>query len=164
MFRKLAGVGAKFSRFADEGVKDSAGSALGGIPRRNHLGRKGSTFTVLIVDDDSTFRKALHALFDSGSGFDACVEAQSGVEAIAKTKQLLPNLAILDFSMPEMSGLQLARNLKAIAPELPIFMLTTEYDSDIEKEALSCGITAVFSKLDDLAPLVANARAVCGIE
>jgi DNA-binding NarL/FixJ family response regulator len=119
---------------------------------------------VLIVDDDSAFRKVLYTLFDNGSGFDACVEARNGVDAIAKAKQLLPNLAVLDFAMPEMNGLQLARKLKAIAPELPIFMLTADYDVDIEKEALSCGITAVFSKLDDLATLVANARAVCGIE
>ena len=119
---------------------------------------------VLIVDDDSAFRKVLHRLFGSGSGFDACVVARNGVEAIAKTKKLLPNLVILDFSMPEMNGLQLARKLKAMAPELPIFMLTADYQVDIEKEALSNGITAVFSKLDDLATLVANARAVCGIE
>jgi DNA-binding NarL/FixJ family response regulator len=119
---------------------------------------------VLIVDDDDAFRKVLYALFDNDSGFAACVEARNGVEAMAKTKQLSPNLAILDFSMPEMKGLELARSLKAIAPELPIFLLTADYDADIEKEALSCGITAVFSKLDDLATLVANARAVCGIE
>ena len=66
--------------------------------------------------------------------------------------------------MPEMKGLQLARRLKAIAPELPIFLLTADYQADIEKEALSSGITAVFSKVDDLATLLANARAVCGIE
>jgi DNA-binding NarL/FixJ family response regulator len=119
---------------------------------------------VLIVDDDTAFRKVLYTLFDSGSGFDACVEAGNGAEAMAKAKQLLPTLAILDFSMPEMNGLQLARNLKTIVPELPIFMVTADYDADIEKEALSCGITAVFSKLDDLATVVANARAVCGIE
>jgi DNA-binding NarL/FixJ family response regulator len=120
--------------------------------------------TVLIVDDDSAFRTVLRTLFDHGSGFDAFVEAENGVEAIAKTKQLLPNLAVLDFAMPKMNGMQLARELKAIAPEMPIFMLTAEYDTDIEKEALSCGITAVFSKLDDLATLVANARAVCGMK
>ena len=93
-----------------------------------------------------------------------CVEARNGAEAIAKAKQLSPNLAILDLSMPEMKGLQLARRLKAIAPELPIFLLTADYQADIEKEALSSGITAVFSKVDDLATLLANARAVCGIE
>jgi DNA-binding NarL/FixJ family response regulator len=120
--------------------------------------------TVLIVDDDNAFRKVLHTLFDHGTGFDACLEAGNGAEAIAKTKQLLPTLAVLDFCMPEMNGLELARKLKVIAPELPIFMLTADYDADIEREALSCGITAVFSKLDDLDALVANARAVCGIE
>jgi DNA-binding NarL/FixJ family response regulator len=130
----------------------------------NHLGPRGSTFLVLIVDDDSAFRKLLYTFFANGSGFDACVEAQDGVEAIAKTKQLSPNLVVLDFSMPEMNGLELARELKAIAPQLAIFMLTAEYDLSLEKEALSCGVAAVFSKLDDLATLVANARAVCGIE
>jgi len=120
--------------------------------------------TVLIVDDDNAIRKLLHALFDQGSGFDACVEAENGFEAIAETKHLLPSLADLDLSMPEMDGLQLAQELKAIAPKLPIFMLTAEYDAEIEKEALSCGITAVFSKVDEMATLVANARAICGME
>ena len=119
---------------------------------------------VLIVGDDNAFRKQLRTLFDHSNGFDACVEAGNGVEAIDKTKRLLPGLAVLDFSLPDMRGLQLARKLKAITPELPIFVLTTDYSVSIEKKALSCGITAVFSKLDDLATLVANARAVCGLD
>ena len=57
--------------------------------------------------------------------------------------------------------LQIARELKEIAPELPIFLLTPDNYLDIEKEALSCGITAVFSK-QDMATLLANARSVCG--
>src|ERR1700724_2073549 len=119
---------------------------------------------VLIVDGDSSFRKFLNTLFKNGGGFDSCVEARNGVEAIAKTKNLMPSLAILDFSMPEMNGLELARKLKAIAPELPIFMMTGDFDASFERNALSSGITAVFSKRDDLATIVANARAVCGID
>lgn len=119
---------------------------------------------VLIVDDDSAFRAVIRTLFESGSGFDACVAAENGVEAIAKAKQVPPNLAVLDFSMPEMNGLQLAQDLKAIAPKLPIFLLTADCDADTEREAQACGITAVFSKFDNLATLVDNARAVCGIE
>jgi two-component system response regulator YesN len=120
--------------------------------------------TVLLVDDDSAFREKLRALFDQGSGFDPCVEARNGVEALEKTKRLSLNLAVLDFSFPDMSGLQLAEKLRAMMPELPIFLLTKEYSVKLEKKVLSCGIIAVFSKLDDLATLVANARAVCGIE
>jgi DNA-binding NarL/FixJ family response regulator len=119
---------------------------------------------VLIVDDDNAFRKQLRALFDHGSGFDACLEAGNGIEAIDKTQRLSPNLAVLSFSLTDMSGLELAQKLKAITPGLPTFLLTTDYSVNIEKNALSCGITAVFSKLDDLSALVANARAVCGIK
>jgi DNA-binding NarL/FixJ family response regulator len=119
---------------------------------------------VLIVDGDHAFREALRTLFEHGSGFDACVEAGNVAEALHKTKQVLPELAILDSALPEMNGLQLARELKAIAPKLTIFLLTADCGADTEKEALACGITAVFSKLDDLTTLVSNARAVCGIE
>jgi DNA-binding NarL/FixJ family response regulator len=120
--------------------------------------------TVLIVDDDKAFREKLRTLFELGSGFEAFVEAKKGVEAQKKTKRLLPSLVILNFSLPDMSGLDLAQELKAITPELPIFMLATDYSVKVEKNALACGITAVFSKLDDLETLIANARAVCGIE
>jgi len=120
--------------------------------------------TVLFVDDDGAFRKQLRTLFDHGSGFEACVEARKGVEALRKTKRLLPSLVVLNFSLPDMSGLELAQKLKAITPELPIFMLATDYSVKAEKKALSCGITVVFSKLDDLTTLVANARAGCGLE
>ena len=120
--------------------------------------------TVLVIGDDNTFRRHLGTLFDHGSGFDACVEAENDVDALDKTMQLLPKLVVLDSSLPDINGLQLAQKLRATTPGLPILMLTTDYSVSSEKKALSFGITAVFSKLDDLATLVANARAVCGIE
>jgi DNA-binding NarL/FixJ family response regulator len=120
--------------------------------------------SILIVDDDHAFRTTLRTLFEERSGFDNCVEAANASEALNKTRRLTPSLAIVDFSMPEMNGLQLARQLKAREPALPIFMLTADYDVNIEKEALAFGITAVFSKFDDLTTLIANARAVCGLE
>ena len=120
--------------------------------------------TVLVVGDDNASRKQLLTLFENGSGFDACVEAQNGVEALDKAKSLAPNLVVLDFLLPDMTGLELAEKLRASALELPILMLTTDYSMNIEKIALSCGVSAVFSKLGDLPALVANARAICGIK
>jgi two-component system invasion response regulator UvrY len=119
---------------------------------------------VLIVDGDHGFRTGLRTLFEELGGFDNCVEAANASEALNKIKQLSPNLAVLDFSIPDMNGLQLVRQLKALEPALPIFILTANYSVDIEKEALAFGITAVFSKRDDLTTLIANARAVCGLE
>jgi two-component system, NarL family, response regulator DesR len=120
--------------------------------------------TVLVVSGDTGFRKQLRALFNHDNGFEAFVEAGNAVEAMAKAKRRSPNLAVLDFSSKDKSGLQLAQRLKASKPDLPIFLVTTDYSVYTEKKALSCGITAVFSKLDDLATLLANARAACGIE
>ena len=119
---------------------------------------------VLIVDDDHAFRTVLRTLFEKASGFDNCVEAANAFEALDKTKHLSPSLAVVDFSILKMNGSQLVRQLKAQEPTLPIFILTADNDVDIEKEALAFGITAVFSKLDDLTSLIANARVVCGLE
>ena len=123
----------------------------------------GNISTVLIVDDDSAFRKFLRTLFEY-AGFEFCAEATSSVEATEKARHLSPKLAILDFSMPGIDTLQLARDLRTIMPELTIFMLTAERNLHIEKQALSSGVSAVFSKLDDLDSLLTNARAVCGIK
>jgi len=115
--------------------------------------------TVLIVDNDSSFRKALRKLLEQ-DGFDACIEARSAAEAIERSKNVLPNLVILDFSLPGRNGLRLAQELKAIMPRLPIFMLTTGQSLNVEKEALSCGVDTVYSKFGALQPLLANAHAV----
>ena len=120
--------------------------------------------TVLFVDDDMALRNQLRTIFETGSGFDACVEARNGVEALATVKRQSPNLAVLDFSLPDIDGIDLARKLRAMIPELPIFVMMTDCSMSVEKKASSNGISAVFSKLDDLATLLANARAVCGIE
>ena len=106
----------------------------------------------------------LRDALDHGHGFDALAEAANGVEAMDKTKCLSPNLAILDLSLPDVGGIQLAQELMEVIPGFQLIMLTADYSMKMEKSALSCAITAVFSKLDDLETVVANARAVCGID
>ena len=77
----------------------------------------------------------LRTLIEQDGGFDFCIEARSGIEAIEKSSRLLPKLAILDFSLPDMDGLQLAQELRKMMPGLPIFMLTADGDIRAEKEA-----------------------------
>jgi DNA-binding NarL/FixJ family response regulator len=125
---------------------------------------KGNISTVLIVANDNSFQTGLRTLLEQGGGFDFCIEARSGSQAIEKVRHLLPNLVILDFLLPDMNGLQLAQELRKIMPRLPIFMLTADRDLHAEKDALSSGINAVFSKVEDLETLVANARAVRGMK
>ena len=81
--------------------------------------------SVLIVGEDHAFRTVLRTAFQSG-GFDDCVEAANLSDAVDKLNQLSPNLAVVDFSTPEMNGLQLARQLRGHEPTLPIFIVTAD--------------------------------------
>ena len=123
--------------------------------------QEGNIFTVLIVDQDDSFRTILRALLKQDASFDVFVEAAGATEAIVRARHYVPILAILDSSLPEMNGLQLAQELRKILHHLSIFLLTADHDLRVEKEALSCGIDAVFSKIDDSEAVVANAAAVC---
>jgi DNA-binding NarL/FixJ family response regulator len=116
--------------------------------------------SVLIVDDHPAIRRALRTAFERQPGFEVCGEAQDGLDAIMKAKKWHPDLIILDLRMPGMDGLEAARNLKKIMPEVPLMMLTCYHSSAAEKEALASGITAVFSKPDGMQNLIWTARAV----
>ena len=89
-----------------------------------------------------------------------CGEAENGFDAIDKAKRLAPDLIVLDLRMPEMDGLEAARQLKALMPEVPLLMLTCYHSTAAEREALASGVTAVFSKPDGMQNLIWQARAV----
>jgi DNA-binding response OmpR family regulator len=113
---------------------------------------------VLIVGDDLTARELLRRLFVEQCGFQICDEAESEAAALEEVRRLSPSLIVLEPLKPLATGV--ARRLREAAPETPIFLLTEEYSVAVEKAALSNGVTAVFSKRDDLEALIVNARAV----
>ena len=115
---------------------------------------------MLIVDDQAVVRAAVRDLFESHSGFEVCGEAENGVEAIVKARELKPDLVILDLSMPLMNGLEAARTLRQILPDVPVFLLTAHYTAATEQAAFDVGIRAVFSKYRGLDPIITRARAV----
>jgi DNA-binding NarL/FixJ family response regulator len=116
--------------------------------------------SILIVDDHPAVRRALRAAFEHQQGFTVCGEAENGFDAIDQAKRLAPDLIVLDLRMPEMDGLQAARQLKALMPEVPLLMLTCYHSTAAEREALASGVSAVFSKPDGMQNLIWQARAV----
>jgi CheY-like chemotaxis protein len=87
---------------------------------------------ILIADDNPTIRKILCNMFEAQQGYDLCAEAANGVEAIALAKEHHPDLIILDLSMPVMNGLDAARELKKIMPDVPI-ILFTQYSAEVSR-------------------------------
>jgi CheY-like chemotaxis protein len=113
---------------------------------------------ILIVDDHPAVRKALRRFFED-THWAECSEAVDGRDAIEKAQQLHPDVILLDLSMPTMNGIEAAKTLKQIRPEVPIVMLTAYCGTATDLLAQQAGITAVFSK-DDVIPLVQRIRAV----
>lgn len=116
--------------------------------------------SVLIVDDNRLIRQALCELFTREGDFDVCGEAENGQEAIEKAQQLLPELIVTDLSMPVMNGLEETRALKKFMPAVPVIIYTAHADRFIEKEAAAVGVSAVVSKSEAVAVLIATARSL----
>jgi len=114
--------------------------------------------SVLVVDDNPDIRRVLCQLFTHEGDFVVCGEAENGREAIEKAQQLRPDLVVTDLSMPVMNGLEEARVLKKRMPAIPVIMYTLYNDPFVEKEARSAGISAVMSKSEGVAVLIAKAR------
>jgi DNA-binding NarL/FixJ family response regulator len=116
------------------------------------------THTVLIVDDNLYIRRGLCELFQGEEDFDVCGDAGNGREAIDKAQKLHPDLILLDLSMPVMNGLDAARVLKRVMPEVPVIMYSAFCDSFTEREARSAGVSEVVSKSERMSVLLGKAR------
>jgi DNA-binding NarL/FixJ family response regulator len=112
------------------------------------------------VDDNRYIRETLCEQFKRESDFEVCGEAGNGREAIAKARELHPDLIVLDLSMPVMNGLDAARVLKQLMPALPIIMFTSYSDSSTEHEIRVVGISEVVSKSQPATILVSKARSL----
>jgi CheY-like chemotaxis protein len=66
---------------------------------------------ILIADDDAPVRQLLRRILEEHSGWQVCGEASNGRDALAKTKQLSPDVVVIDLAMPQMNGFDAAREI-----------------------------------------------------
>jgi DNA-binding NarL/FixJ family response regulator len=102
---------------------------------------------VLIADDSSPLRSGLRKLIEEHLGW-VCAEALNGRDAIAKIQQVAPDILILDLCMPVMDGLQAARAIIKLIPDLPILLCTSDLPASLVSMAQGCGIQGTVSKFD----------------
>lgn len=114
--------------------------------------------TVLIVDDNAYIRRALCELFTREAEFEVCGEAANGRQALRKVLELHPDLIVMDLSMPEMNGLETARELRRLMSGVPIILCTLFGDATIQQEAQRVGISEVVSKSQPSTVLIGKAR------
>ncbi len=98
---------------------------------------------ILVVDDDPDLRGALAGVL--GGDFEVR-EAESGERALDLIKTEILHLVLLDVSMPGLSGLDVLALSRALAPGLPVIMLTSHQDVELALEALSHGAVEYVTK------------------
>lgn len=115
---------------------------------------------VLIADDQALVRSGLAFVIGTEPGMQVAGEASDGREALARCRQLQPDIALLDIRMPGLDGLEVARRLIQDQSVIRIAMLTTfDLDSYLY-EALKIGVSGFFLKDDPPEQIIAGIRAV----
>jgi DNA-binding NarL/FixJ family response regulator len=102
--------------------------------------------SVLIVDDQAPFLRAMSAVIEETPGFEAVGEASSGEDAIVTAGALLPDLVLMDVNLPGIDGLEATRRLRA-RPSPPVVLLLSTYDEDAGARFIAeCGAAAYVTK------------------
>jgi CheY-like chemotaxis protein len=105
--------------------------------------------SIFIVDDSSDIRAGIRRQLEV-SGFEVCGEAGDGIDALDKLSRLRPDLIILDMSMPRMNGVDAARQLKHMCPNVPVILYTAFADVFRRKQAFPEGVSEVVAKGENL--------------
>ncbi|MGA8429987.1 MAG: response regulator [Candidatus Sulfotelmatobacter sp.] len=118
--------------------------------------------TVLIVDDNVHIRRSLRSCIERHGELSVCGEAENGAVAVERVKELRPDVIILDLQMPVMNGLEAAREIAMIAPEIPMVMLSLHANDELVHQAKSAGISEVISKTEAIPQrLLASLKKLC---
>ena len=115
--------------------------------------------SVVLADDHLMFREGVKALLES-EGLTVMGEAPNGNEAIRLVRKLNPQVAILDFSMPLLNGIDAATAIQKQSPQTKLVMLTMYSDDTYALAALKCGIRGIVLKNQASTDLVTAIRDV----
>ena len=103
---------------------------------------------ILIVDDHEIVRSGLRAIIESHGNWVVAGEAVDGEQAVALALETKPDVAIVDFSMPIMNGLEVSRRIRPLRPRTEVLILTMHENEEILTEALLVGVRGFLFKSD----------------
>jgi DNA-binding NarL/FixJ family response regulator len=115
---------------------------------------------VLVADDHAILRDGLRAVIEAEPGWGVVGEASTGREAVALATALRPDVALLDFSMPELNGLEATRQIRRACPATEVLILTMHESEQLARRCVLAGARAFLLKTDAQAQLVAALRAL----
>lgn len=103
---------------------------------------------LLVADDHEIVRKGLRALLEAEPGWVVAAEAVNGRDAVEKAKQVKPDVAILDISMPLLNGLEAARQIVKSLEQTKVLVLTVHDADPLIQQVLEAGARGYMLKSD----------------
>ena len=115
---------------------------------------------ILVADDHDVVRRGLRALLEDQPGWEVCAEATTGRQAVEKTRQLKPDVVVLDVTMPELNGLEAARQILKLHPPPEVLILTMHDSEQVAQEVIKTGARGYILKSDAGRDLVTAVQTV----
>jgi two-component system, NarL family, response regulator NreC len=119
---------------------------------------------VLLVDDHGVMREGLAALIDAQPDMEVAAQARDGAEALALVEEVLPTIAVVDISMPGMSGPRVIKGLLQAQPELGVIVLSRHGEPGYVRQALEAGARGYVRKQSEVGEVLRATRAVAAGE
>jgi DNA-binding NarL/FixJ family response regulator len=117
-------------------------------------------FRILVADDHELVRRGIRVLLENHPGWEVSAEAKDGREAVERANELKPDLVLMDIGMPNLNGIDAARQILANSPATHILILTMHYSQQVVQEVLAVGARGFLLKSDAGRDLVTAIEAV----
>ena len=119
-----------------------------------------SKIRVFLADDHQLFREGIRSLLGRAQDIEIVGEAGDGQDAVAKVKTLLPDVVLMDISMPGINGLEAAAQIREAAPSVKVLILTVHETNQYVSQMLQVGAAGYVVKSVSSTDLVSAVRAV----
>lgn len=110
--------------------------------------REISILRILIADDHDIVRDGLRTLLQMQKGWTVCDEAATGREAVSMALRHKPDVVVLDFSMPELNGLDATLQIRKALPDTEVLIITMHDSEQLAREVLRAGARGLLVKTD----------------
>lgn len=103
---------------------------------------------ILVVDDNPSVRHYLRAILEQQPSWQVTGEARTGAEALDRVQKGPPDVVLLDFQMPDLNGIDIAREMRRLSPQIPILMVTVHMSNQLAAAAKAVGVRGACAKSD----------------
>jgi DNA-binding NarL/FixJ family response regulator len=117
---------------------------------------------IVLADDHLTVRQTIRICIESDPQMEVVAEAGSGRETIAAVDRTTPDMVVLDYQMPGLNGLEVARVIRERHPEVPMLMLTGEEDAALRAASERVGVKGFMLKGQPLDELLTEIHSIMG--